>query len=356
MACSLTLFSIAELDDIARMQRRRTESGFASRQGSPPLQRASVDLALGTPPYSRASPDLGFRCRASYDVPRPLRASLDCERDVRGASLDVPRWAPVAEGQGSGLMGWLAAWGKLAKEQGCEASPAPAARQAASPPLPPHASPRPSASGHASLAAASSFYSSGLPPRQLHDAPNLQPTCLEPATALPQQHQAWPSEPSSSNNSAGHSPHSKCAHRQQAPAAVTCRTVRARMNRRPCDSSHPDPTPSCCSAQRRLSFDDHSSCSRKRSSFSLPPVVALPDVPPATYAPFVPGGPAPTHLAARASMDGWADSGCSAAVEAQKLKRKREAAAAAMAAQAAAMQSSLYAPSAPAQTDSLSFG
>lgn len=207
---------------MARMQRRRTESGFAAQTVAPPSQRTSVELSaafVSPSPLTRTSHDLGHPCRASYDVPRPPRASLDSQRGARGTSLDVPR-TPLApflpphaprqpSAHGSGVMGWLAAWGKLAEEQGCAVSPTPSGRQTASPSRPPHASPRPSMNGRASLAASSAFSSSSGPPRQPQDAPALQAGCLEPAATPPQQRQAWPSEPSSSNTSAGQSPQSR---------------------------------------------------------------------------------------------------------------------------------------------------
>ena len=65
----------------------------------------------------------------------------------------------------------------------------------------------------------------------------------------------------------------------------------------------------------------------------------------------------PTPVPARASMDGWADSGCCAAFVAQHNKRKREAAAAAaLAAQLSATQLAAYGAAAAAPQDTLGFG
>jgi hypothetical protein len=171
----------------------------------------------------------GATWRLSCDLPRPPRSSLDGQKPAaaRCISFDVPRsqLAPVSESparKGTGVISWLAAWGKLAEEQGCsvlETCPSTGnqpARSCVS--LPP---PGPGAA----LATSSAFYSSGAstkPQSPFHSA-----SLLAPQAQQPQQHHAWVSE--SSDNGSGYSPLQssvRCVS-HPAPAAARCACLHA---------------------------------------------------------------------------------------------------------------------------------
>ncbi|EFN57506.1 hypothetical protein CHLNCDRAFT_143083 [Chlorella variabilis] len=271
----------AELNDsVGRMQRRKMETGAPAatsaaaalpRMSSAPPTSVFLATTMATP--SRASFDAPRPQRASCDMQRPPRASFDAARPPP-ASFDAPR-APLPTvpegGDRAGVLSWLAGWGKLAEEQGCGAdtpcsssdAPQQRAPMAAPPPLH-HARP----SRPAAMAAGSALFSiscvssggqagaSGSPPA----SPFKAAAFLAPMAQQPQQHMAdWSSESSDNSFSRLHSDTS--AHR--------------------------------CSVD-----EQSSSWSSWLASGATSHHVR-----------------SPTPVPARASMDGWADSGCCAAFD-----------------------------------------